>query len=216
MVTNREIFDEIAESWYRFRHWSRFTSELKEIAERWQGGRLLNVGCAHGPDFLPFKESFDLWGIDFSREMVRLAYKYARKFELVTNLAVADAVHLPFADSTFDWAIAVATYHHIQDAGQKQEAFRELRRVLKPGSEVFITVWNRWQPRFWLKGKHAYIAWRTRDETFFRYYYLFSYGEIVNMLTQAGFKVLDSYPERSYRCSVKMFSRNICILASIG
>ena len=147
--------------------------------------------------------------------MVKLAHKYAGKFKFVPNLAVADAVHLPFADGSFDWAIAVATYHHIEGAGQRLEAFRELRRVLKPGSEIFITVWNRWQPRFWLKGKDTHIAWRTREETFYRYYYLFTYNEVVKMLTQAGFNILESYPERSYRCPVKIFSRNICILASV-
>lgn len=215
MVTNREIFDEIAESWYRFRHWSRFTIELKEVAERWQGGRLLNIGCAHGPDFLPFTDNFELWGIDFSREMVKLAQKYAVKFKFTPGLAVADALHLPFADGTFDHAIAVATYHHIEGSAQRLEAFRELRRVLKPGSEVFITVWNKWQPRFLFKGKNAYVTWRTKEETYSRYYYLFSYRELVSMLTRAGFKIIDSYPERSYRCPVKMFSRNICILASV-
>jgi tRNA (uracil-5-)-methyltransferase TRM9 len=215
MVTNREIFNEIAESWYGFRHWSRFKTELKQVAERWGGGRLLNIGCAHGPDFLPFTDKFELWGIDFSREMVRLAHKYAGKFHFMPNLAVADALHLPFPDNTFDRAIAIATYHQLEGAVQREEAFRELRRVMKPGSEVFITVWNRWQPRFWFKRKDTSIAWRTKGKTFSRYYYLFSYNEIAKMLTRAGFRIIDSYPEKSYRCPVKQFSRNICILASV-
>ncbi|MCX6004606.1 MAG: hypothetical protein NT082_02885 [Chloroflexi bacterium] len=34
------VFDEIAESWYRLRHWSRFKSELEEIAARWHSDTL--------------------------------------------------------------------------------------------------------------------------------------------------------------------------------
>ncbi|MBM3166488.1 MAG: methyltransferase domain-containing protein, partial [Chloroflexi bacterium] len=104
--SNQEVFNQIAESWYQVRHWSRFTRELSELALRWQKGKLLNIGCAHGPDFLPFKRGFNLYGIDFSIKMLEMAQKYAAKFDLQANLAIADAVHLPFADAAFDWAIA--------------------------------------------------------------------------------------------------------------
>ena len=210
MTTNREVFDQIAQSWYGFRHWSRFTTELEEVALRWREGKLLNVGCAHGPDFLPFKDTFDLWGVDFSTQMVKMAQKYAAKFDFNATLTVADALSLPYSDNTFDWAIAVATYHHIQGDQQRQEAFQELRRVLKPGAEAFVTVWNRWQPGFWLKGKEVSIPWKSRDKTLYRYYYLFSYLELHNILTKAGFKVLAISPEKSYRFPIKLFSRNIC------
>jgi ubiquinone/menaquinone biosynthesis C-methylase UbiE len=210
MTTNKEVFDEIAESWYRVRHWSRFSQELKEMAHRWQRGKLLNVGCAHGPDFLPFKESFELWGIDFSTAMVKMAQKYAAKFNLEVNLTVADAIALPYPDATFDWAIAVATYHHIQGDKQRLKAFQELRRVLKPGGEAFITVWNRWQPSFWAKGKEANIAWKSKGRILYRYYHLFSRSELRKLLNKAGFEILEMPPEKSYRFPIKLFSRNIC------
>jgi SAM-dependent methyltransferase len=210
--SNREVFDQIAESWYRLRHWSRFTQELKELALRWQRGKLLNIGCAHGPDFLPFTDNFELWGIDVSREMVKMAQKYAAKFGFRVNLAVADAVHLPFGDATFDYAIAVASYHHIGGHDQRQQAFQDLKRVLKPGGEALITVWNRWQPCFWLKGKETLVPWKSKGETLYRYYYLYTYHEFDKELRQAGFEVLRMFPERAYRFPLKCFSRTICAL----
>ena len=212
MSTNRETFDEIAESWYRLRHWSRFTKELEEMAGRWHRGKLLNVGCAHGPDFLPFKDNFELWGVDFSTQMVKLARRYATKFKFEVKLSVADAASLPYPDNTFDWAIAVATYHHIQGDKQTQKAFQELRRVLKPRGEAFITVWNRWQPSFWLKGKEVTMPWKTKEKLLYRYYYLFSYPELRSLLTGAGFEVLSMFQEKSYHFPLKFFSRNICVL----
>jgi ubiquinone/menaquinone biosynthesis C-methylase UbiE len=212
MATNREIFDEIAESWYRLRHWCRFTEELDEVAQRWQKGRLLNVGCAHGPDFLSFEDGFELWGVDFSSEMVKLARKYATKFNFGVNLVVADAISLPFPDDFFDWAIAVATYHHIKGDEQRMAAFRELRRVLKPGAEAFITVWNQWQPAFWLNGKEVWVPWKSRGKTLYRYYYLYSYREFKKALTESGFEVIRIFPESSYKFPMKDFSRNICAL----
>jgi len=210
MVTN--VFDGIAPGWYNFRHWSIFRSELEALARRWQKGSLLNVGCAHGPDFLPFRQNFDLYGLDFSSEMLSFAQRYSRKFDFAVNLFLADASYLPFADEVFDWAISVATYHHIKGKRERQAALNELKRVLKPGGEAFITVWNRWQPRFWFGGKEVAVPWRTKDKTLYRYYYLFSYPELERLLKQVGFQVLKSFPESSYHYPVKLFSRNICLL----
>jgi ubiquinone/menaquinone biosynthesis C-methylase UbiE len=216
MATNRDVFNQMAPGWYGFRHWSIFRRELEALAERWQPGRLLNLGCAHGPDFLPFKEGFELYGLDFSLKMLELARKYAAKFNLHINLLLADVTYLPFADRTFDWAVAVATYHHIRGSENRKLALGELRRVLKPGGEAFITVWNRWQKRFWLKPKEVTVPWRTGGQRLERYYYLFSYPELEKLVKQAGFEVLKSSPESSYHQPLKFFSRNICLLVRRG
>ena len=207
------VYDGIAESWYRLRHRTRFSTELTELAARWRGGRLLNVGCAHGPDFLPFKDKFDLWGFDSSTAMISLASKYSDKFKFTASLLVADAVSLPFEDESFDWVISVAAYHHILDKQSRLQAFRELRRVLKPGGEVFLTLWNRWQRGFICKGKEVIVPWRIENKQLLRRYYLFTYSEIDKLLKSAGFVVMRTYPESIYRFPLKYFSRNICVLA---
>jgi tRNA (uracil-5-)-methyltransferase TRM9 len=208
----REIFDSIAPGWYNFRHRTIFRTELETMAERWQQGSLLNAGCGHGPDFLPFIRKFDLYGVDFSIEMLRLARRYALKFDFPANLFLADVRSLPFAGETFDWAISIATYHHIRGRENRLAALNELKRVMKPGGEAFITVWNHWQPRFWLTSSEAAVPWRARDVTLYRYYHLFSYPEMERLVKRAGFEILKSFPENSYRLPVKFFSRNICLL----
>jgi SAM-dependent methyltransferase len=212
MATTKDIFNQIAPSWYNFRHWSIFRQELEALARRWQRGRLLNLGCAHGPDFLPFRRNFELYGVDFSTEMLKLAQRYSRKFNFSVSLSVADVRYLPYPDETFHWAISVATYHHLKGEEERLKALEELRRVLKPGGEAFITVWNRWQPRFWFRGKEIAVPWRTKDKTLYRYYYLFSYHELEKLAKKAGFEILKSFPEKAYRCPIKFFSRNICLL----
>jgi ubiquinone/menaquinone biosynthesis C-methylase UbiE len=214
MSTN--VFDEIAPGWYGFRHWSIFRKELERLAQRWERGKLLNIGCAHGPDFLPFKDSFALYGVDFSAEMLRFAQKYSQKFNFAVNLTRADAIYLPYHDEAFDWAISVATYHHIKGEKERQVALSELRRVLKPGGEAFITVWNRGQPRFWFSRREVMVPWRTGEKTLYRYYYLFSYPELERLVRQAGFQVLKSFPESAYHFPVKFLSRNICLLVRKG
>jgi tRNA (uracil-5-)-methyltransferase TRM9 len=212
MTTNREVFDQIAESWYRVRHWPLLKEELEELAARWQGGKLLNVGCAHGPDFLPFRQGFELWGVDSSPGMLKQALRYSAKFKLYVNLMAADALSLPFPNNTFDWAISVATYHHIKGREEREKVFVELKRVLKPQGEAFLTVWNYGQPRFWLKSKEQQVPWRLKGETLYRYYHLFSYGELRKLLSKAGWKIITMSPEKSYHFPIRNFSRNICVL----
>ncbi len=206
------VFDQIARSWYGQRHWPLLRRELEEMAGRWQKGRLLNVGCGHGPDFLPFKEKFDLYGLDLSQQMIMMAHKYAAKFHFEPNLLVGDACCLPFGNDSFDWAISVAAYHHVRGAEDRKQALAELGRVLKPGGEAFLTVWNRWQPRFWFKPKEILVPYRTDGRKFQRYYYLFSAGEFRRLLADSGFEVLRLTSEKAYHLPIKTFSRNICAL----
>ena len=212
----RDIFNQIAPAWYNFRHWSIFRNELEALASRWREGKLLNIGCAHGPDFLPFRRGFDLYGVDFSCEMLKFARKYSQKFNFTVDLSLADVSQLPYSDETFDWVISVATYHHVKGKEERQAALNELRRVVRPGGEAFITVWNHWQPRFWFKPQQVTVPWRQRGKTLQRYYYLFSYSELEKLVKQAGFEVLKSFPESSYHFPIKFFSRNICLLVRKG
>jgi len=177
---------------------------------------LLNVGCAHGPDFTPFRQDFELHGIDISGRMLELARKYATKYRFDVHLVQADACYLPYADNTFEWAIAVATYHHIEDNKGRLQALRELRRVLKPGGEAFITVWNKWQPKFWFRKKDALVPWKSKNEILYRYYHLFSYGELENLVRKAGFGVVRLFPESRHKFPIKVFSRNVCALVRKG
>ncbi len=214
MLTNRDIFDNIAISWYGYRHHSRFRKELGELTQRWSGGRLLNVGCGHGPDFLPFKEKYELHGVDFSAAMIKQATKYASKYHFKAHLLVADLQELPYQNAVFDYAIAIASYHHVKGGSTVINAFRELRRVLRPEAEVFITVWNKWQPRFWLRGKEVRVPWNTKNYIYQRYYYLYSEREIVKLLSRSGFSVLHVTGDSYSKSPFKIFSSNICLLAT--
>ena len=216
MATNREVFDEIAESWYRVRHWPLLRDELDALAARWQSGKLLNIGCGHGSDFLSFGQGFELCGMDSSRAMLKQATRYSTNFRFYVNLVESDALLLPFPDNTFDWAISVATYHHIKGGEEREKAFVELKRVLKPEGEAFLTVWNHGQPRFWFKSKEQQVPWRLKERTVYRYYHLFSYGELRKLLVKTDWEIISMLPEKSYHFPIRNFSRNICVLIRKG
>ena len=182
------------------------------MALRWKAGRLLNVGCGHGADFVPFKDNFELFGLDFSNEMINQAQKYSGKFDFQADLLVADAEYLPFKDGSFDWAIGIAVYHHVKGKTERRQAFQELRRVLKPGSEAFITVWNHWQPRFWLSGNDTNVPWKAKGQILNRYYHLFTYPELKGLINHSGFKIINFSSPGHQKLAGKYFSNNIEVL----
>jgi tRNA (uracil-5-)-methyltransferase TRM9 len=213
MSTNptRDTFDEIAPAWYNFRHHSRMRVELEALARRWGRGRLLNVGCGHGADFIPFKNAFELHGVDFSPGMLRQAERYAAKYGFGARLIEADARKLPYTDASFEWAIAVAVYHHLETEDDRLRALRELYRVLVPGGEALITAWNRWQPRFWFRRRDVLVPWHQREKTLYRFYHLFSGRELKRLARQAGFDLVTPFPGKRRR-PWRFFVRNVCVL----
>jgi tRNA (uracil-5-)-methyltransferase TRM9 len=205
-------FDAIAPAWYNFRHYTIFKAELEELAARWGKGRLLNLGCGHGADFLPFRQGFELYGMDYSGGMLKLAEKFSRKHSFKAAFTQADLRLLPYENDSFDWAIAIASYHHLKGQDEQLKALAELKRILKPNGEAFITVWNKNQRRFLFKPREMLLPFKVGGKTVERYYYLFSYREIGKLVRQAGFEILSSSPESKYRFPVRFFSRNICLL----
>ena len=207
-----KTFDHIAAGWYNFRHHTIFKTELGSLARRWRSGKLLNVGCGHGADFLPFKNSLALVGIDISSGMLKYAERYMGKYGFTAELKQGDMRSLPFPDASFDFAMAVASIHHIDSKLGRIEAIQELYRILKPGGEAFVTVWNASQPRFIFKQRDILVPWRSKEEVIDRFYHLFSYGELEKLVKSVGFKIISSRPESSYRLPIKYYSRNICVL----
>jgi len=206
------IYDRIAPGWYNRRHWSIFRPELTALASRWRQGKLLNLGCGHGADFLPFKDGFALYGVDISPEMLRLAQKYAAKFRFAAELTPGCVTRLPYPDGSFDWALSIACYHHLARPTEREAALRELARVLRPGGEAFITVWNRWQPAFFFRGKKIMVPWHTKEEILYRYYYLFTRGELARLIRQAGLETVPDFSVPASGAISRVFARNICLL----
>jgi demethylmenaquinone methyltransferase/2-methoxy-6-polyprenyl-1,4-benzoquinol methylase len=74
-------------------------------------------------------------GVDFSGEMVRRAQRLSgrRGTGATPRYAVANVGRLPFPDGTFDLATSAFVARNLTDLSA---AFRELRRVLRPGGTL--------------------------------------------------------------------------------
>ncbi len=202
MVSERDFYNKIAGSWYNVRHWTIFQRELSELNRVWKGGALLNIGCAHGPDFLPFSpKKFSFFGLDSSRELVLLSKKYALKNGLVFNSLVGDMRDLPFRNSSVDYIICTATLHHLTRKKDRLQALTEMGRVLR--KEAFITVWNRENPDL-PDRERIKREWKFRGQTLTRSYYLYTEDGLERELRDAGFSAKIKTDEKNITALLKL------------
>ena len=102
-------------------------------------GHILEFGCADGRMLRWLRELADdreVWGTDLDAGRIFWCKQHlGPPFHFITNTTVP---HLPFEDRHFGFIYAGSVFTHIDDLADAWLA--ELRRILRPGGKLFITV----------------------------------------------------------------------------
>jgi len=181
----KKVWNEIAPEWHKFKTQinEKKSPETLKFLEK-QKGKILDLGCGSGRYLAKIKNG-EMYLVDFSKEMIRLAEKHAKKLKISAKFSVSEMTNLPFPTNFFDAAIADSSFHCLNPKEQKK-AVKELYRVLKPGAQAGISVWNMNSRRFKNSPKEKLINWREKGK---RYYYLFDEKEIHDLFKKYGFKI---------------------------
>jgi ubiquinone/menaquinone biosynthesis C-methylase UbiE len=109
---------------------------------------VLDIGCGQGIDLVEYAgRGARASGIDLAARHVELARSHVQAVGLTATVVQGDAEDLPFEDANFDRASSNGVLHHTPDM---HAALREIRRVLRPGGEARIIVYNRDSFHYWL------------------------------------------------------------------
>jgi ubiquinone/menaquinone biosynthesis C-methylase UbiE len=150
--------------------------------------RLLEVGCGVGIDLVRFaSHGANTTGVDLSEVAIELARRNFEFHGVEGDLRVMDGECLQFDDSTFDvvYVHGVLQYTHDTEA-----MISEVRRVLRPGGEAILMVYNKYS---WLSlaSRVSGVSLEHEGAPVFK---KFSVGQFRDML--GGFSSAKIIPER--------------------
>ena len=113
------------------------TAELAALAAIPRGSRILDAGSGlGGPSrFLADAYGCSVVGLDLAPSFVAIATLLAERagFGGRVMYEVGNLMHLPFADGSFE---VVWTQHVVMNIRDREQAYREFRRVLRPGGRL--------------------------------------------------------------------------------
>ena len=195
----KEDYDLIADDFSSTRQ--KIWPEMQFLLDKYSSSRerILDLGCGNGRYFEYFSgKNVNYFGVDNSEKLIKIAKsKYPQG-----NFQAADAFNLAFPDNFFDKIFSIAVLHHIPSEELRLQFLKEAKRILKPGGNLILTVWNfRELKEFLLLFKSIIFKilcfskldfgdflepWGKKTE---RYYHYFFKKELINLIKKSGFKI---------------------------
>ena len=161
------------------------------------GGHLVDFGCGNGAQTLRFIDHFDsVTGVDIVASELAAFEAQCRRLGVEDRVrgVLADDGPLPLPDACADVVTSFTVLEHVAD---ERAVLREMRRVLKPGGLLVVTVPNRW----WLFETHGadlpllpwnrvpFVSWwpkRLHDR--WARARIYRRGEIEDLMRECGFE----------------------------
>lgn len=137
--------------WYRGRR--RVIAAALEALELPPGIEILDAGCGSGRNMLLLEEFGEVTGLELSEPSVEAA-----RDRDVGDVLQGSVEDMPFDDDSFDLAVSLDVIEHLAD---EHQSLVELRRVVKPGGTLLVTV-----PAYrWLWSDHDVVNHHFRRYT---------------------------------------------------
>jgi 2-polyprenyl-3-methyl-5-hydroxy-6-metoxy-1,4-benzoquinol methylase len=141
-VGTREYFDEVEfRKYFVEPHIPRFA----EFA-RWQGKRVLEIGCGIGSDSISFaRAGAQVTAVDLTEKSLEVARQRAQVYGLQDRIRFIQANAERLSDSVpvepYDLVYSFGVIHHTP---HPELVMQEIRKYVTAGSTVKIMVYNRW------------------------------------------------------------------------
>lgn len=200
-----EAWDKLA-NWYSARKKGSYEFKIQlpailNLLGNLRGKSLIDIGCGPGTYSVEFaKRGAHVLGIDLSQRMLDKARNNAKMSDVKLTLQKADAHLIPCPDDSFDIAVIILT---ILDEKIIEEAARVLKSsglLLISDTHPILEAKGRWEgnkigaPRiiedYFSRDKKKWQIKHGSEQTITLQYYTQTIEQCVNMIADAGFKIL--------------------------
>lgn len=185
----RDVYDDLAECWGKEiakPDWG--LDELNDfvtLVKKSGGKKILDLGCGSGIQSKQLLQAgLEVIGLDLSPEMIRQAKKRIPKAKFI----VGDMTKMDFPKESFDGVFAQASLLHIPKK-LIPKVLRLIHRILKKNCVLYIAVKEG-------VGEREIIEERL-DRQIKRFFSFFTKNEIINLLKEMKFEILEAKRFRS-------------------
>lgn len=227
MINTKTMYDE-----YRFGHFSYGTKRdkydsllFKFISMIKKGKKMFDIGCGTGYWLDKYIElgipKEQITGVDLAPSNISELTK--RGF----NVLCSNVLELKVENNVSDFTVCNGVIHHTNNPSK---AFSELVRITKPGGYIYLNVYNKWNPYFYLIHKAMFplrfFYWNINkkiinivypiSKIFFQPFAYLALGEFLDDKTGKTFfmdQIITPYAHLFSKSDIKSLAiRNKCIV----
>ena len=202
MLTNTEekyvkdVYEKIAQ---RFNHsraykWNWIEIFLQKLNKN---SLVYDIGCGSGRNMM--YEGLNFIGIDNCENFIKICQ--------TKNLKVinANSINIPLKNNSADAIICIAMFHQLSNNENRINTLLEMKRLIKPGGKILLSVWSINQPpktkRIFKRYGNNIVDWNNYGTIYERYYYIFKIDEIKKLFKSANLLLLEHF----YDCGNEIF-----------
>ena len=192
-----EVYEEIAEHFddTRVNKWSCVQDFLNKLKPN---SLVLDLGCGNGRNMN--HENINFIGVDNCENFVRICN--AKGLDVINS----NMTKINLENEKVDTIICVAAFHHLSTPENRVLALREMKRLVKPGGKILLSVWSINQPQKIRRKFNNYgnniVLWNSYGKVFERYYYIFKIDEIISLFRFVGLSMVN----HEYSCGNEVFT----------
>jgi tRNA (uracil-5-)-methyltransferase TRM9 len=204
----QESWDTIADSFHKTRQkpWETCLTFISTLPKDAVVG---DFGCGNGRHIIEIARSCKkVIGIDISYNLLRIIHEKIKSYQNI-DLIHGNLKTLPLQDNSLNAILFIASLHNIPKRINRIQSLCEAFRVLKPGGDMLLSVWN-------LNKEHintindnidslnidkesiepgdVFIYWKQEKLHTPRYYHCYNKKEIISEVKKAGFHI-DSFQD---------------------
>jgi tRNA (uracil-5-)-methyltransferase TRM9 len=193
----KKVYEEIAYHFdntrtYKWPWVIQFLDLLKD------GANVYDIGCGNGRNMLRC-DNLNFIGVDNCENFVKIC----RQKEL--EVILSDITNIGLKDNSADAIICIAVLHHLSSSENRLKALLELKRLIKPGGKILLSVWSISQPGKTRRAFYNYgnniVTWNKHGKLYERYYYIFKINEMKSLILKAGLTLI----RHKYDCGNEIF-----------
>lgn len=194
---------------------------------------VLDLGCGNGRLLLALEEKNIYYtGVDFSENLISQAKKRFPKGQFTVADLTDEKPWQDLGKEKFNKVFLIAVLHHFPTLELQKKLVKRIKTVLKKDGQLFLTVWNLYQIRFWpdhlkqfwkkitsgMQFQWLWIPYRLSDgreikREINRFCYAFTKKELNALITKEGLKLEKIYYSKRGEETNWIKGFNLCLIA---